>query len=449
MPRTFVFAILLFLASAYWSFVPPLVLLTTGWKMDLTHGGKSIDFGGCWIQAAMLMALASAWFLLVGQRWRRPTSENEFRTAAGLCAFFLLAGFTLQRFQADLLPLQHLSANFDGAAWVYLAAGVVFIFFLFVPPENPGWILGAVLVFLLGVTPFTVLSFPFDHGLSDMFITLEAAGRSFLQGHSPYEPQQVLGGGRCCYMPGLWLSYLPAVFLNIDPRFLGAGFSVAFALLVSGGMKSQNRLLGSWFLGLFLLNPWSLLRNEVYLPAYLLTWSAFFWALRRGQGAFAARWYGWGLATHPFHWALLPIWLAWMARHDGFEEALRNLGRALTVAALVILPFLAWDPSGFFQGAILFWVGQRALGVSHFGLVSWLGNWPGLLSALAIFFLGMGAGAVWKGKGALDSLFRWSAAALGLALLCSYHIEHYYYFVPLALILFHEIILAERPAPAA
>jgi len=113
------------------------------------------------------------------------------------------------------------------------------------------------------------------------------------------------------------------------------------------------------------------------------------------------------------------------------------------VAALVILPFVLWDPQGFYEGAILNWVGKRAVAVSHFGLAAWLGAWPGLMTALVVVFLGVGTWAVWRGPGSLGSLFRWLAASLGMALLASYHIEHYYYFVPLALVLLNEILVLD------
>jgi hypothetical protein len=292
---------------------------------------------------------------------------------------------------------------------------------------------------------FLVRSFPLENGFSDMLLTLQAAGRSFLHGRSPYAPQLIPGPywQRCCYWPGLWLSFLPAVVLNVDPRFLGAIYMVAFALMVWRGTGTQNRLLESWFLALYLLNPWALLRHDVYLPAYLFSWGGFFLALRQGRELAAARWFGWGLSMHPFSWALLPVWLAWVAKRQSLRTAWRNLLQALLIAAVVILPFLAWDPQGFFQGAVLYWVGKRAVAISHFGLVSWLYPWPGLLTALSLAFIGAGTWAAWKGTGSLDSLFRWLTITLGLALLASYHIEHYYYFVPLMLLLFHEIVLLE------
>jgi uncharacterized membrane protein len=234
------------------------------------------------------------------------------------------------------------------------------------------------------------------------------------------------------------------VALKVDPRFFEALYTLAFAFMVWRGMRPQDRPLGSWFLVLFLLNPWSLLRHEGYLYAYLLSWGAFFLALRRGHSQVAARCFGWGLSAHPFSWALLPAWVTWNAKRRGWGNACQEFLQAMGVAALIILPFLLWDPTGFFQGAVLHWVGRNGIAVSHFGLAAWLAPWPGLLSALAFAFLRAGAWAAWRGTGSLESLFRWLALSLVLALLASYHIEHYYYFVPLALVLFHEIAVLRR-----
>ena len=86
---------------------------------------------------------------------------------------------------------------------------------------------------------------------------------------------------------------------------------------------------------------------------------------------------------------------------------------------------------------------KGAVNQSHFGLVVWLADRPVWLALLALVFLGTGAVAVGRGKGTLDSLFRWLAFSLSLALLSSYHIEHYYYLVPLILALFHQITVLD------
>jgi hypothetical protein len=87
------------------------------------------------------------------------------------------------------------------------------------------------------------------------------------------------------------------------------------------------------------------------------------------------------------------------------------------------------------------WVGSGHIAVAQAGLAAWLAPLPGLLTAVAVALLCAGAWAVWRGNGSMDSLFRWSALSLSLALFASYHVQHYYYFVPLGLLLFHEMAL--------
>src|SRR5579872_1209316 len=130
MPRTLIFAILIFLGTALWSFFPSLVFLTTGWKINLTGGGRNIDFRNVWIQVALLVSLAAGWALLFGYRWRRTAQDNEFRLAAGFCILFLLFGYTLQTFQAELLASQRRAVPFGNAIWIYLVVGALFLFFL-------------------------------------------------------------------------------------------------------------------------------------------------------------------------------------------------------------------------------------------------------------------------------------------------------------------------------
>ena len=445
MPRTAVYALLLLLGSALWSFFPPLVSLTTGWGMGGAGGGNNFDFSSWWVQAALLLFMASGWFLLWGHRLLGKASQDEVRLAAGFSILFLYLGYNLQRFEAELLLMSHRNAfPFEGAVWVYLAAGMAYLVFLLRPPRQSAWILGVTLAFLLALVPFSVRSFPFENGFSDIFLDIEAAGRSLLHGRSPYELQLSLGPERRCnYLPGLWLSFLPAVAVNLDPRFLAALYGAAFAFVVWRGMGAPHRALATWFLVLFLLNPWALLRQDTYIPAYLLGWGFFFLALRRGRDSWAAWCYGLGLSMHPFHWALLPVWLAWLFRRGGRGEAGKRLLQALGVAAVLILPFIAWDSRGFLEGAVFHFMEKKVAVISHFGLVVWLGAWPGWLAVLALVFLGVGAWGAWRGAATLESLFRWLSLSLGVALLSSYHVEHYYYFVPLALLLFHEITLRE------
>jgi hypothetical protein len=446
MLRTGIFAILLFLGSALAGFIPPLVYLITGWKMNPTLTWDVQEFSAVWVQVVVLICLVSVWALLFKRGGKVRTPDEESRTAAGFLLLFLYLGYTLQSFQAQVLSYRLAVPPFHPAIWVYLGAGLVFLVMFIKPPKEGGWPLIAAMSFLVVLTPFYVRSFPLGENYSDMFSAILSTGKHFLQGHSPYSVQEEFRAGyHCCYWPGIWLSFLPAVVLNIDPRFLVTLFSLVFAFMVWRGMERQDRLLGSWFLALFFLNPWFILRLDVYFSAYLLSWGMFFLALRKGRNTLAARWYGWGLACHPFSWLLLPIWLAWSAKRRGFREARKDLFNSLGVAAIFILPFVAWDPRGFFEGIVWYWLKLEIVIVSHFGLVVWLRHWPLVMDFLVLVFLGLGTWAVWRGNGSLDSLFKWLAATMALALLASFHIEHYYYFVPFSLMIFYEIV---RPKEA-
>lgn len=444
MPLVIVFSFLIFLGCTLWSFISPLIFLVTGLKWSLTGGGKVVDYSSSWVQVTLLIFLICGGTLLFGHRRLRSALENEVRLGAGISALFLFLGYLLLRFQSEVLMAQRQAVSFQNSQWLFLATGVFFLILAFKPPKRGEWALGGAILFLLTLSPFIVWSFPFEMGFSDVFLDVEEACRNLLHGISPYGLQKGREWeGGCSYFPGLWLSFLPAVVLKTDPRYLAAMYQVLFALVVWKAMGEEHRLLTTWLLVLFLLNPWSLLRHDVYVPVYLLVWSLFYGALRKGKTDLSARWYGLGLSMHPFHWALIPVWFFWMVKGFGFEKALGLLLQALAVAALIVLPFVLWDPRGFFQGVILHFAAKGAVNQSHFGLVVWLANNPLMLTSLALMFLGMGALAVWRGRGTLDSLFQWLACSLGLALLSSYHIEHYYYLAPLVLVLFHQITVLD------
>ncbi len=440
-PRTALYALLLLLGSALWSLVPPLLFLTTGWKART----GSLDISSAWVQAVLVVFLAGFGALLfTGRKPGKPT-EVEPLLAAGFSILFLYLGYTLLNFQAYLLMTGSHAVSFDGAVWIFLGTGVLFLALLLLVPKKGEWALAATLIFLSALVCFSIKTFPLFGGYSDMLLNMEAGGRALLHGVSPYALQTFQGEPiQCCYPPGLWLAFLPAVALNFDPRFLEFFYTLIFALLVWLSLGPKERPLGSWFLVLFLLNPWTLLRQEGYLYAYLVSWGAFFLALNRNHRVGAVVCFGWGLSAHPFSWALLPVWAVWNARRRGWRDAGRDTMGAVGVAALIVLPFLFWSPENFFHGALLHWVGTGAVTVSHVGLVVWLSRWPDLLIILAVAFLSMGVWAVGRGTGSTDSLYRWLAFSLTLALFASYHIEHYYYFVPLAFLLFHETVLLRK-----
>ncbi len=443
-PRAAVYALVLLLGSALWNWVPPLLLLTTGWRVDEATWMGHPPYSSDWILAGLITFLAGSSFLLF--RNRKPqTNDAEVLLAAGFSILFLYLGYSLLIFQDYLFTRNGQAVPLDRVAWIFFGIGGFFLILLLKASKRGEWALGATLFFLLILAHFSISRFPLLGGFSNMILAMEAWGKTFLHGDSPYGAQvhseQLM---QCCYLPGLWLSFLPAVVLHMDLRFLTVIYTLLFVLMVWLSMRPQDRPLGSWFLVLFLLNPWTLARQEVYFSAYLLSWAAFFLALSRGRQTAAACCFGWGLSVHPFSWILLPVWAAWNIRCRGWRDARKDLLRAAGVAALVVLPFLLWDPQGFFQGAVLTWLGGNPIAVSHFGLATWLAPWPGLLKVLALIFLGTGVWGVWQGKDSLDSLFRWLTVSLGLVLLASYHIEHYYYFVPLALLLLHETALLRK-----
>ena len=447
-PRAALYALVLLLGSALWSMVPALLFLTLGWKVDEAKWMGNPGFTGPWIEASLLIFLAGYWALLL--RDRGPAKNGEPLLAAGFSLLFLYLGYTLLNFQDYLFLLKGHAVSFDGDGWIFLATGVLLLANLLAQllkdRARGEWALAATLVFLSALAFFSVHSFSLAGGYSNMLPMIEVWGRTLLHGHSPYGLKAIPGQQTdCCYLPGLWLAFLPAAAFNIDSRFIEAIYTLFFAGVVWLALRPRDRPLGSWFLVLFLLNPWSLLRQEDYFSPYLLSWACFFLALRRGRANLAAGCFGWGLSAHLFSWALLPVWVAWTAKRRGWGGAARELLWAVGAAALVILPFVIWDPLGFFKTALLVWVEMTpAIGVSHFGLAAWMASWHKLLAVLAFVFMGTGTWAAWRGSGSLDSLFRWLAFSLGLVFLASYHIEHYYYFVPLALLLFHEIALLGR-----
>jgi len=62
---------------------------------------------------------------------------------------------------------------------------------------------------------------PLDSKIADMLPLIESAGYAFLQGNFPYQTYYVPHPLPLTFWPGLWMPFLPAIFFNIDLRWIG------------------------------------------------------------------------------------------------------------------------------------------------------------------------------------------------------------------------------------
>ncbi|MEW6267415.1 MAG: hypothetical protein AB1641_30455 [Thermodesulfobacteriota bacterium] len=122
------------------------------------------------------------------------------------------------------------------------------------------------------------------------------------------------------YLPGLWLSYLPAALIGFDPRYLSLVYYLASFALLSRFTRPRREM--GWLAALALLNPYILYRHEVYSPVIvLLVVLATLTALHDSNrtNAFVL---GLGCATQQFFWILAPLfWLHQVKKHGWLQAA--------------------------------------------------------------------------------------------------------------------------------
>ena len=257
------------------------------------------------------------------------------------------------------------------------------------------------------------------------------------------------------YLPGTWISYLPAQLLNIELRWVGLfWFALLIAVVVyphtrralSGGVaRSTDAGLNnsSLILFLWLTNPLLHYRHELYLDFFWLTLVLAFRNLAQDKTGLRERVATWlaGLVcaiTLQWGWITLPFIALFSFKPKSLVQAVGSV--VVTLAALFasLLAFrLIWGRD--FLDAIFIVLGHLQ-GDLCFGFTPILygTNFGWMLRALQIGVLfSMGCvGLVrsfgidrWSGP----EMLRWAAFTLMTFIALNGFIEYYFYFAPLLL----------------
>lgn len=109
--------------------------------------------------------------------------------------------------------------------------------------------------------------FPIDARRSDMLELIKLGNEYFMMGQNPYHarfnPQVGLP-----YPPLMWLSFLPAVMLKIDLRWMTVFFRLSLGVFLA--FKYEKQPARSALIALFFLNPYLLFRHDLYLDFFFL-----------------------------------------------------------------------------------------------------------------------------------------------------------------------------------
>lgn len=294
--------------------------------------------------------------------------------ALGLLAI-MASGQTYQR-----LPLfEYESTVVQGLFWT--AAACLAALAVVLPRQRWIWLVGLLLPALaLRAVGLDVWSI--DPGVRDMLALVTSAHDSFLAGENPYQLHQMQKGSvvPLTYLPGMWLSFLPPRLVGLDIRWMGI---LADAVLVSSlwwvswrsckpstpGPEDQQASF-AWpeaaclaFAAVWLFLP-SVHWNGIYAEPNVW-WGVL--ALLLASVALERWWLAavmLGLAVTMRHFAVivLPFVVVVMWRALGWRQLVARLSVSGAIAAVLLVPFVAWDPETFWFGTFR-WL--REYGPAH------------------------------------------------------------------------------------
>jgi hypothetical protein len=316
-------------------------------------------------------------------RWSRPAE----RAATLLLAVMPAASIVLAVWDRG-------RAVFLAPAWItfVILAGVFGACLALVPRVPTLLPLTAAVLAGLGLRAFDFRRLPVSSYLADMIPLVGAAVGRLLNGHDPYVVYDMPWPLPLTYMPLTWLAFVPAVVAGIDLRWTSAACELGLLALLwrigRGGEGGRSLLLlyGAWFASTTL--PSSDATNAMAVQSCALAAATVLVATRSRAAAAAV---GAAAATTPLAGALAPIVAVAWWHEGGWTVLARRAAIALVVFAVLVVPWIIGNPSGFWAGPVRWfndidgfprrtWDGSRAWAIVP-GITGlfWMLGWERLL----------------------------------------------------------------------
>lgn len=378
--------------------------------------------------------------------------DNYFR-GWSLLWFVALIGMTLYALLRDQLGpvavpvwigLGFSSASLALTSYFFLSKAVtmpIWVSFATLPAVLTIWLArrdAALAIRLLGLAGLVlnlilIAQIPHTAG-ANMLEIIEAASADLLAGKYPYRVYEDIAHASFGYLPGLWLPYVPLVWLGLDVRILNVLCLLSLVWLFERGLgleaNKRAAILGATLYPLLLSPAVSqmLVHGHVW-PYWIFTLTALV-LLARERYWPAALLLGLALATRqPALWLVPPV-AGWVVARLGMVNAVKYGALTLAVYLVVVLPFAI--PSGieFWQVVYLNLSGFETA-QPHINAAVWLELWSlnTLLRPLQMMVL-LGA-MIWLYRRKAE--FATFAMVLGLSYLWAVYFNGYsvrYVYIP-------------------
>lgn len=203
--------------------------------------------------------------------------------------------------------------------FIFIAIG----WLLFSKKNNHPYVLMIAIISYGIVNIISILSFPLNSERSDMLPLIVEGGKNLAEGISPYTFYNIPQLLTMTYLPGLWLSYLPAALLNFDPRIINSLCIIGDVLILYWSARNRENI--ALLLSIFLLNPYLQYRHEIYLGVLFLAIAMSYRFLMRRQNVVSSIFYGVAMSMYQFMWVMFPFSILYIYKRSVAKTAITSL----------------------------------------------------------------------------------------------------------------------------
>ncbi|MFC6646810.1 hypothetical protein ACFQBQ_14720 [Granulicella cerasi] len=187
----------------------------------------------------------------------------------------------------------------------------------------------------------SIKSFPLAIERSDMFAMIQAACTELLHGHYPYHwyywPTEHVFSP---YLPAVYLAYLPAVVLKIDPRWMSLFYLLLIAVVAYWAARPESKRVVTSVLAVFLVGNYLIYRHDLYLQPYWLVFTLLAIFICRGDLLWAAVALGVALNFSQLTLAIFPFLLLHAWQKESLKKAVQTTLVFVATAVIILGPFL-------------------------------------------------------------------------------------------------------------